>query len=70
MISDWQTLAGDGSIRSLRLDVGQVNSAFEESGDPRAIKRPEKGSPEDTFIEMQMALVSAPEIGRSLLGND
>jgi NosR/NirI family transcriptional regulator, nitrous oxide reductase regulator len=70
VISDWQTLAGDGSIRSLRLDVGQVNSAFEESGDPRAIKRPEKGSPEDTFIEMQMALVSAPEIGRSLLGND
>ncbi|WP_417413297.1 4Fe-4S binding protein [Hoeflea sp.] len=70
VISDWQTLAGDGSIRSLRLDIGQVNSAFEESGDPRAIKRPEKGSPEDTFIDMQMALVSAPEIGRSLLGDD
>ena len=69
-ISDWQTLAGDGSIRSLRLDVGQVNAAFEETGDPRAIRRPEKGSPEDTFIDMQMALVSAPEIGRSLLGDD
>ncbi|MCL4164081.1 UNVERIFIED_CONTAM: hypothetical protein GTU68_042799, partial [Idotea baltica] len=69
-VSDWQTLAGDGSIRSLRLDVGQVNAAFEETGDPRAIKRPEKGAPEDTFIDMQMALVSAPEIGRSLLGDD
>ncbi|MEO9528044.1 4Fe-4S binding protein [Roseibium sp.] len=69
-VSDWQTLAGDGSIHSLRLDVGQVNAAFEETGDPRAIKRPEKGAPEDTFIDMQMALVSAPEIGRSLLGDD
>lgn len=68
-ISDWQTLAGDGSIRSLRLDVGQVNTAFEETGDARAIKRAEKGSPEDTFIDMQVALVSAPEIGRSLLGD-
>ena len=69
-VSDWQTLAGDGSIRSLRLDIGQVNAAFEETGDARAIKRPEKGAPEDTFIDMQVALVSAPEIGRSLLGDD
>ena len=69
-ISDWQTLAGDGSIRSLRLDIGQVNTAFEETGDARAIKRPEKGAPEDTFIDMYMALVSAPEIGRTLLGDD
>tara|TARA_R110002020_G_scaffold16823_1_gene59305 strand:- start:321 stop:2570 length:2250 start_codon:yes stop_codon:yes gene_type:complete len=67
-LSDWQTLAGDGSVRSLRLDVGQVNTAFEETGDARAIKRPEKGAPEDTFIDMHMALVSAPEIGRTLLG--
>ncbi|MDP2731574.1 MAG: 4Fe-4S binding protein, partial [Hoeflea sp.] len=67
-VSDWQTLAGDGSIRALRLDVGQVNSAFEEAGDPRAVKRPEKGAPEDIFIDMQIALISAPEIGMSLLG--
>ncbi|MBV1721946.1 MAG: NosR/NirI family protein [Hoeflea sp.] len=67
--SDWQTLAGDGSVRSLLLDIGQVNTAFEETGDARAIKRPEKGAPEDTFIDMHMALVSAPEIGRTLLGD-
>ncbi len=66
--SDWMTLAGDGSIRSLRLDVGQVNEAFRQSGDPRAVKRPEKGDPSDTFIDMQLALVSVPEIGVSLLG--
>ena len=64
-----KTLAGDGSVRSLRLDIGQVNTAFEETGDARAIKRPEKGAPEDTFIDMHMALVSAPEIGRTLLGD-
>ena len=68
--SDWQTLAGDGSIRVLRLDVGQVNRAFAESGDQRAIARPEKGKLEDTFIDMHLALVSVPEIGRTLLGND
>lgn len=68
-ISDWQTLTGDGSIRQLQLDIGQVNQAFIESGDQRAIKRPAKGDPNDTFIEMQVALVSAPEIGRTLLGD-
>lgn len=68
--SDWQTLDGDGSIRSLRLDIGQVNTAFEETGDTRAISRPEKGAPEGTFIDMHVALISAPEIGRTLLGDD
>ena len=67
-ISDWLTLAGDGSIRQLALDVGQVNRAFEEMGDPKAIARPEPGAPEDTFINMTVALVSIPEIGRTLLG--
>lgn len=69
-VSNWQTLAGDGSVRTLRLDIGQVNKAFADTGDARAIKRPEKGKPEDTFIEMQVALISAPEIGRTLLGPD
>lgn len=69
-VSDWQTLTGDGSVRALRLDVGQINQAFAETGDARAIKRPEKGDPEATFIDMQVALVSAPEIGRTLLGDE
>ncbi|WP_091433739.1 NosR/NirI family protein [Aliiroseovarius sediminilitoris] len=68
-ISDWSTLSGDGSVRRLTLDVGQINAAFEETGDARAIKRPEKGAPDDTFIDMQMALVSVPSIGKSLLGD-
>ena len=66
--ADWATLSGDGSVRRLTLDVGQVNSAFEATGDERAISRPEPGDETDTFIDMHMALVSVPTIGRSLLG--
>ena len=65
---DWPTLTGDGSVRALDLDVGEVNAAFEATGDQRAIDRPEKGDPADTFIDMEAALVSVPAIGRSLLG--
>ncbi len=56
-------------MRRLTLDVGQVNSAFEATGDERAISRPEPGDETDTFIDMHMALVSVPTIGRSLLGD-
>ncbi len=68
-ISNWSTLSGDGSVRRMTLDVGQINAAFEETGDERAIRRPEKGEPDDTFIDMHMALVSVPSIGKSLLGD-
>ncbi|NSY37731.1 NosR/NirI family protein [Leisingera sp. ANG59] len=67
-VADWTTLAGDGSVRRMTLDVGQINAAFEASGDQRAIKRPEPGAPDDTFVDMHMALVSVPSIGKSLLG--
>ncbi|MCF6327334.1 MAG: NosR/NirI family protein [Devosiaceae bacterium] len=67
-VSDWSTLAGDGSVRRLTLDVGQINEAFESMGDPRAIARPEPGDPQDLYIDMQVALISAPAIGLSLLG--
>ncbi len=68
-IENWPSLEGDGSIRSLNLDVGQINAAFAASGDERAIKRPEKGPETDNFITMKAALVSVPSIGRSLLGD-
>ena len=67
-IRDWSTLSGDGSVRRLTLDIGQINAAFAATGDARAIKRPEPGAPDDTFIDMHMALVSVPAIGKSLLG--
>ncbi|WP_027257824.1 NosR/NirI family protein [Leisingera aquimarina] len=67
-VADWTTLAGDGSVRRVTLDVGQINAAFEATGDQRAIRRRERGAPDDTFIDMQMALVSVPSVGKSLLG--
>lgn len=67
-ISDWQTLSGDGSVRRMTLEVGQINKAFEDAGDERAIKRPEPGAPDDTYIDMHTALISVPRIGLSLLG--
>ncbi|MCP5072311.1 MAG: regulatory protein NosR [Rhodobacteraceae bacterium] len=67
--SDWTTLSGEGSIRRLALDIGQINAAFEESGDTRATARPEKGDVGETFIDLNIALVSQPSIGRTLLGD-
>ena len=68
-LSDWTTLSGDGSVRRLTLDIGQINAAFEATGDPKAVARPERGAPEDTFIDMHLAVVSVPSIGRTLLGD-
>lgn len=65
---DWQSLLGDGSVRRLRLSVGDINAAFERSGKTDAAAHPEKGDPDDTFIDLYAALVSVPAIGKSLLG--
>nr|WP_255200110.1 NosR/NirI family protein [Sulfitobacter sp. HGT1] len=66
--NDWMTLEGDGTLRRLSLDVGQINAAFAAMEDVRAGKRALTEAPETTFIEMQAALVSHPAIGRAILG--
>jgi NosR/NirI family nitrous oxide reductase transcriptional regulator len=66
--ADWMTLEGDGTLRRLSLDVGQVNAAFAALGDERATARALTEAPETTFIEMQAALVSHPAIARAILG--
>ncbi|MEH6580890.1 MAG: 4Fe-4S binding protein [Halioglobus sp.] len=67
-IADWSTLVGNGSVQALRLNLGEVNKAFEESGDAMAAKSPEEGPVDESFIELYAAEVSIPTIGRSLLG--
>ncbi|MFB9948229.1 4Fe-4S binding protein [Rhizobium puerariae] len=69
-VSDWQTLLGDGSIRSLRLTVAEVSEAFRQSGQAVAAGKPETQNPEDHFIDLFMAPVSVPSIGRTLLGDE
>jgi len=66
--SDWQTLIGDGSIRSLRLTVGEVSKAFADAKYEDAAARPETANPSDRFIDLYVAPVSVPVIGKTLLG--
>jgi NosR/NirI family nitrous oxide reductase transcriptional regulator len=68
-VRDWDSLLGDGSVRRLHLSIGEVNEAFARSGNQAAADAPEPGDPDDTFIDLYAALVSAPTIGRSLLGD-
>ena len=65
---DWFTLTGDGTVRRMSLDVGQVNAAFAEMGDARAVARALKAPDADSYIDMYATLVSVPAIGRQLLG--
>ncbi len=66
---DWAALLGDGSVRRLSLNVGEINDAFAKSGNPSAAQHPEEGPDNDSFIDLFLALASAPAIGRSLLGD-
>ncbi|MDR3517974.1 MAG: 4Fe-4S binding protein [Azospirillaceae bacterium] len=67
-LENWQDLLGDGSVRRLHLLVADINKDFAGASDPRAAQRPEPGPDDDAFIDLYVALASAPVIGRSLLG--
>lgn len=64
----WMEMEGDGTVRRMSLDVGQVNAAFAILDDPRVAKRALSEPPDTTFIDMQTALVSVPGIGQAILG--
>ena len=68
-VRGWEELVGDGSVRRLSLSVGDVNEAFEQNGDPEAAARPERGEPDEAFIDLYAALATIPTVGRSLLGD-
>ena len=67
-VEPWSTLLADGTVRHLHLSIGQVNKAFVDSGNKIAAERPEPGAADADFIDLYVALVSQPAIGRSLLG--
>ncbi|MGV8923430.1 MAG: 4Fe-4S binding protein [Thermomonas sp.] len=64
----WQQLLKEGAVKHLHLTVGEINRKFLEAGDPVAARHPEAGATTDPFIDLYVALVSQPAIGRSLLG--
>ena len=68
VVKDWQTLVNEGSVRRLKITLGQINQAFTKSKDQRALDFPEEGEANEVFIELYAAVVSIPSIGRSLLG--
>ncbi|WP_239467965.1 4Fe-4S binding protein, partial [Microvirga arvi] len=68
-VRDWQTLLGDGSVRRLSLTVGEVNEAYAKAGNQEAANNAETADLNDTFIDLYLAPVSVPTIGRSLLGD-
>jgi NosR/NirI family nitrous oxide reductase transcriptional regulator len=69
-IESWESLLADGSVQRLHLTIGQINDAFGRSGNEAAAANPEPGDPNDTFIDLYVALATVPTIGRSLLGAD
>ena len=50
--------------------MADVNKAFEKTGNAAAAAHPEEGDPDDTFIDLYVADVAVPTIGRSLLGDE
>jgi NosR/NirI family nitrous oxide reductase transcriptional regulator len=68
-LRDWETLLGDGSVRRLSLTIGEVSEAFAKAGNQAAADNPEPGEADDPFIDLHVAPVSVPTIGRSLLGD-
>ena len=75
-IKSWDTLLQEGAIGKLHITVGEINQAFEKIGargghgqGKGPASKPERGDPESTFIDLYVAVVSSPSIGRSLLGD-
>jgi NosR/NirI family transcriptional regulator, nitrous oxide reductase regulator len=68
-VLDWTDLVANGSVRRLRLSVSDINQAFVDQGNEKAIARPEGGEDGETFIDLFAASLAVPAIARSLLGD-
>ena len=66
-VKSWDELIEAGGVRNMHLTVSDINKGFQETGRQNAIDHPEPGEPDDQFIDLYVALVSVPSIGRSLL---
>ncbi|MCE8035065.1 regulatory protein NosR [Billgrantia tianxiuensis] len=64
--ADWETLAGDGSVRRLHLTHGEVDAAFVGTA---AETYASGEDPDSTFIDLYVTYLNAPTIGRNLLGD-
>ena len=60
--ANWEQLTGNGAIRRLHLTRGQVDAAFKDTAAEAG------GAADETFIDLYVADINPPSIGRNLLG--
>ncbi|MFV0476802.1 MAG: transcriptional regulator NosR [Parahaliea sp.] len=65
----WASLTGDGSIRRLHLLRSQVDEAFKGT-EAENVDTAVADEVNDTFIDLYVAYLNAPTIGRNLLGEN
>lgn len=64
----WNQLIEEGSIVNNYLTVADVSAKYVKNGDMVAAEVVESDNPKDTFIDLNLALVSVEEIGKNILG--
>lgn len=69
-ILSWDELLKQKAVGHLHITLDQINKLFEKGGKAGVAEHAEQGDPDDTFIDLYVALVSQPSIGKSLLGED
>ena len=67
--AEWIGLVNEGSVRRLSLSVGDVTDAFKRAGNEEAVAHPEADDPAASFLDLYVAPVSVPAIGKRLLGD-
>ena len=65
----WAELTGNGAIRRLHLTNGDITQAFKGT-EAEGIDEAPVDQVEDTFIDLYVAHLNAPTIGRNLLGDN
>ncbi len=64
----WQQLLSSGAISNSTISVGDVSKQYLKNNYNVAANITESDNPKDTFINLNIALVSVQEIGQSILG--
>lgn len=67
-IQSWNALLEQKAVAKLHMTVGEANRLFEQNGKEGSAEHAEKGPGDETFVDMYVAVVSQPSIGKSLLG--
>ena len=67
--ADWNKLTGNGAIRSLKLSHQQISDAFRGT-EAESTDTLSEAEANETFIDLYVAYLNPPTIGRNLLGEN